>query len=104
MRVRWKRRDDWRGGGCGPNKVPEVACTKSAIYNNQVNAMERRPKENEKNNSREYKRRTRDAGAPPKEQLESHPPSMWKKELSLLLYSSIQSEEIWVKTHKAHSE
>ena len=42
MRVRWKRRDDWRGGGCGPNKVPEVACTKSAIYNNQVNAMERR--------------------------------------------------------------
>ena len=48
--------------------------------------------------------RTRDAGAPPKEQLESHPPSMWKKELFLLLYSSIQSEEIWVKTHKAHSE
>ena len=41
---------------------------------------------------------------PPREQLESHPPSMWKKELSLLLYSSIQSEEIWVKTHKAHSE
>ena len=48
--------------------------------------------------------RTRDTRAPPKEQLESHPPSMWKKELSLLLYSSIQSEEIWVKTHKAHSE
>ena len=47
---------------------------------------------------------TRDTGAPPKEQLESHPPPMWKKELSLLLYSSIQSEEIWVKTHKAHSE
>ena len=47
---------------------------------------------------------TRDTGAPPKEQLESHPPPMWKKELSLFLYSSIQSEEIWVKTHKAHSE
>ena len=42
MRVRWNRRDDLRGGGCNPNRVPEMPCTKAAIYNNQINAMERR--------------------------------------------------------------
>ena len=99
MRVRWI------STGEGGDAVL-IKYQKLHVRNRQITIIRSMPwkEENEETNSRKYKRRTRDAGAPPKEQLESHPPSMWKKELSLLLYSSIQSKEIWVKTHKAHSE
>ena len=104
MRVRWNRRDDLRGGG-----AILIDYQKCHVRNRQFTIIRSMPwKEDLKKIKRtilgSIRERTRDAGAPPKEQLESHPPSMWKKELSLLLYSSIQSEEIWVKTHKAHSE
>ena len=63
------------------------------VRNRQITIIRSMPwkEENEKNNSREYKRRTRDTGAPPKEQLESHPPPCGRR--SSLFYSTRQSNQ-----------